>query len=446
MTVAGRKSIVAALVEIFACLAVLIGTYDLYKVFQHNGYLPAPFVFDVNDTFMDWFNTAYWGHRPGAYEVWNSVYAPISFVFTQLLGDPRCYANSPFDARDCDTIGIFVLIGSYALAVIVSGIAFHRNDRSTWILRTIGIMLGGPMLFALERGNIIMLAYIAFVLLYGGFLKRGTSIAAAAAVMINLKSYLVLPVLGLATQRRWRMLELCGIATILLYLASLAWIGEGTPFQIAHDLQVWFNMRAGAVWDELLYTTTYKPYLLFDERQYPIRDFVPQRVIDITTIAINVELILSRGIAWLTIAAAWFYPGQVPMRRVALLALMQSFLMQNPGGYAISFIAFLAFMEQEKRFAPMFAIVCCYLVSVPTDVNLTVFYHFPRESWLSGRLVDSAYALPVGALIRPGLLLGVVWALSIDSLIAVHREMRRSPPQIGLAPFPWQLRARPTWA
>lgn len=445
MRIAPRKVSFAQLFEVLACLIILIGVYDLYRQFDYNGYLPAPFVFDVNDTFMDWFNTAYWAHRGGAYEVWNSIYAPISFVLTGLLGDPRCYENSPFDARDCDTIGIAVLLLTYVTCVAVSALAFYRNDRTTWVMRSIGIGLGGPMLFALERGNTIMLAYIAFVLLYGGFLKRGSSIALAAAFLINMKSYLLLPVLGLATQRRWRLLELCGIATIVMYLASLAWVGEGTPFQIAYDLQVWFKMRAGAIWDELLYTTTYKPYLLFDERGYPIRDFVWQQVVDIATMFIKAELILSRGLALLTIAVAWFYPKQIPLRRVAMLALMQGFLGQNPGGYAIAFVVFLVFMEKEKSFATMLAIVCCYLVSIPTDINLTVFYQYERVSWLSGRMVDSAYALPLGALIRPGLLLIVIWALALDSLRAVHREMRRTPPQLGLTPLPEQTRGRLSW-
>ena len=32
---------------------------------SESDYLPPPFVFDINDTFMDWFNTAYWAHNPG---------------------------------------------------------------------------------------------------------------------------------------------------------------------------------------------------------------------------------------------------------------------------------------------------------------------------------------------------------------------------------------------
>ena len=71
--------------------------------FFANGFLPAPFVFDVGDTFMDWFNTAYWAHNPGAYSVWGTIYLPLSFVLTGLLAATMWMVNatsaqdSPFD-------------------------------------------------------------------------------------------------------------------------------------------------------------------------------------------------------------------------------------------------------------------------------------------------------------------------------------------------------------
>ena len=425
-----RVGLLSRLLELAAFLTIVAGFYDLCTIFISKGYLPAPFVFDVGDTFMDWFNTAYWAHRPGGYEVWNSIYAPLSFVITGLFGNPRCYAAAPYDARDCDWLGIVAIVGMYAASVVLSAIAFWRSDRTTAVFRSVGIALGGPMLFALERGNLIMLAYIAFVLLYGGFLRTRGRVALAVAAMINLKSYLLFPVMGLAAKREWRALELCGFATIGLYIVTLVWVGAGTPFELAHNLQVWFELRAGTIWDEVLYSTTYKPYLQFDVRGYPIRDYVPQRTIDWMTVAIQVEVAASRGLAILCVAATWFYPKVVPMRRLALFILMQSFLNQNPGGYAIAMLTFLVFLEPWKNARVGTAILCCYFVSIPTDVNLTVFYHFERAAWLSGRLVDSPYALPLGALIRPGLLAIMLWAMAIDTLIDVHRAMRKTKPRL----------------
>ena len=82
-------------------------------------------------------------------------------------------------------------------------------------------------------------------------------------------------------KRQWRTLELCGIAAIGLYLITLFIVGAGTPIELARNLDNWFNIRLGTIWDEVLYSTTYKPYLLFDVRQYPIRDYVEQQWVDI---------------------------------------------------------------------------------------------------------------------------------------------------------------------
>jgi hypothetical protein len=439
-----RRGLVTTVIEIALVILILIGLSDLIYVFKFNGYLPAPFVFDVSDTFMDWFNTAYWSYDPaGAYSVWNTIYAPFSFVVTRIFSDPWCYANAPLDARDCDQIGIAAILAMYALCVGTAAWAFYRNDRPSAPFRTIAIAAGGPMLFALERGNLIMVAIMFFMLLYGNLLRSNGRMAAAAAIMINMKSYMLFPILGFAVRRQWRLLELCGFATIGLYLLSLFLMGSGTPGELLHNLDVWFNLRAGTIWDEVLYSTTYKPYLLFDVRNYPIRDFVEQRTIDAATIAIIIEVFLSRSLAILCVVAAFFYPKAVKVQRIAFFILMQSFLNQNPGGYAITFLTFLTFMEKWTNMRIGVAIICAYLVSFPSDVAVTVFYHYERESWLSGRLVDSAYSLPLGALVRPGLLVIMLWSLALDTLIDVHRAIRQAGPRLSLGPAEDGIRAAP---
>ncbi|MDB5701569.1 MAG: hypothetical protein JWL66_1768 [Sphingomonadales bacterium] len=433
----GLPRISPLILEALLVIGLLAGLYDLFNVFRTLGYLPAPFVFDVSDTFMDWFNTAYWSHNPGAYSVWNTIYAPLSFVITKVIGDPTCYASAPWDARNCDVLGIVGILAIYFACVVATAVALYRRDRSTALFRTIGLGVGGPMLFALERGNLIMWAYLVFVLFYGQLIRSKVGNAIAAAVMINLKSYLLFPVLGLIAHRRWRALELAGFATLGIYFLSMFIINAGTPFELVHNLQVWFDMRAGTIWDEVLYSTTYKPYLLFDVRQYPIRDYVEQRSIDIAKIVITGEVIASRAIAMICVAGAYFYPKAVSMQRIAFFILMQSFMNQNPGGYAIAFIVFLVFMEEWRNWGTGLAIACCYLVSIPTDLTISVFYHYERESWLSGRLVDSAYGLPLGALVRPGLLVIVLWSLAIDSLIDIHRAIKTERPNLGLG---WRRR------
>jgi hypothetical protein len=420
------------LLEIAGFIALVAGFFNVARIFFKIGYLPAPFVFDVGDTFMDWFNTAYWAHNSGAYSVWGSIYLPLSFVITGALGNPRCYATAPYDARDCDVLGIVAIVLMYIGCVTVSAVAFYRADRSTALFRTSGIAVGGPMLFALERGNLIMIAYIAFVLLYGGLIKTRKAAAGAAAILINMKVYLLLPVLAFGIKRRWRTLELCGIAALGLYLASLVVTNGGTPLELARNLEAWFNLRAGTVWDEVLYSTTYKPYLLLDARQYPIRDYVEQRWVDLVKVFVTYEVIASRSIALLCVAGAWFYPRAISLSRLVFFILMQSFIAQNPGGYAMTFVIFLVFLERWKNFGTGLAIISAYLVSISTDMTITPIFEVVRESWLSQREVVNVYALPLGALVRPGIILIILWSLAIDTIIDLHRAAKSERPSPGL--------------
>jgi len=424
-------------------ILVVFGFWRVYSLFQSNGYLGAPFVFDVGDTFMDWFNTAYWAHNGHAYDVWRTVYLPLSFVVTGLFGDPTCYRNAPYDARDCDVFGIAFILIMYAGCVAVTVAAFWRADRRTFLYRSVAIGIGGPLLYALERGQLIMLTYIAFVLLFGNLLKSKGSFSAVAGFMANTKVYMVFPFVALAVRRQWRLLELCLIATLAIYLVTLLIVGAGTPFEMIANLQNWFGVRLGTVWDEMLYTTTYKPLLQLDVYQYPVRDYIEQRSVDAAIVFINGYVIASRLIAWICIGFAWLYPRLLPPTRLVFFILMQSFIGQNPGGYSIALVLFLVFMEKAESRATIVALVCAYLISVPGDWTLVKLTDVERLSWLSGRMVMSEYTVPWGALIRPAIIAIMMWALAIDSLIAFHRVMRLEPPTLGLVRRNLLVRAAP---
>ena len=436
-----RTSKVQRPLEIAGALAVIVGFGFLVRFFIVEHYLPAPFVFDTNDTFRDWFHTAYWAHNPGAYSVWKTIYFPIAFVITGIFADPRCYANGPFDARSCDMVGIAFIGFSYVAAVILSAVAFYRNDRRTALMRTIAIALGGSLLFAVERGNLILQAYVAFVLVFGQLLKSRAAVAWTAGFLVNMKVYLLFPVLAFGIKRQWRLLELIGLASLFIYLASIVIVGEGSPLVLASNLQEWLKSSGISIWDQVILSTTYQPYLLFDVYQYPIRDFVDQPTVDAVKLFIQYELIASRGIALACIAAAWFYPKAVSLNRIVFFVLMQSFIGQNPGGYSIALIVFLVFMERDRNFAIGLSLLCCYLVSIPMDYSLATVLSVDRLSWITGQMAHVDYVLTLGAILRPLLFLVMVWALAIDTLIDVHRAVKAGPPVPGLSARPWERKA-----
>lgn len=421
-------------VEGAGLLLILYGFWRVYSLFMSNGYLGPPFVFDVSDTFMDWFNTAYYAHNGHAYDIWRTIYLPLSFVVTGLFGDPTCYDRSPYDARDCDVIGIGFILVMYAACVIVTALAFWRNDRSSAVTRTIAVAVGGPLLYALERGQLIMLTYIAFAALYGQLLRSRAAYVGAAAFMANTKVYMVFPLFALTVKRDWRMFEYCALGSVALYIVTILIVGAGTPLELIANLANWFGIRLGTVWDEMLYTTTYKPLLQLDVYQYPVRDYIEQRWVDGGILFIQGYVLFSRLLCWACIALAWLYPKAISQPRLIFFILMQSFINQNPGGYSITLIVFLVFLERARGPGTVIALICAYLISVPGDWTLVKLFDAERQSWLSGRQVMSEYVVPWGALIRPGIIAIMLWSLAVDTLINIHRTMRRERPVFGLMP------------
>jgi len=429
-----RPRFLALLPEIALALAVVASVVWTALRFRATGYLPQPFVFDTNDTFMDWFNTAYWANNPGAYDVWRSIYPPLSFVLLDALSLPDCYLQSPFFARDCDWLGRSAIIAFYLIDVALVWWSFRRADRRTAPMRAIAFGLGLPLLFTLERGNLILACFACFVLAHGPILRSNLWRGVAAAGAINFKPYLLLPVLALAVKREWRALELAGIATIALYLVTLALVGSGTPGELVSNTANWVVFQSGQVWNEINYSTSYAPLLALRAAQIPLLHFIPSRTIEGIEFAVPLAIRLSQAIALVALAAAWVQPKAVPLHRVSTILLAAYLVTQSPGGYTQTFLLFLVLLERWRGAGPIIAIVCAYLLCVVADWPLSTVLQITSDSWLGGRTVSPAFGLTVGHLVRPGLIILILWALALDTIAAVARAHRAHRPSLGLQP------------
>ena len=425
----------AALIpEALLALAVLASLAWTAWQYHALGYLPQPFVFDTNDTFMDWFNTAYWANHVGAYDVWRSIYPPLSFVFLDWTSLPGCYLSSPFYARDCDWLARAVILGFYLLDIALVWLSFRRADPRTAPMRTLAFAFGLPLLFTLERGNLILVAFACFVLAHGPLSIAPRWRALASAATINFKPYLLLPVLALAVKREWRPLEIAGIATVLLYLVTLALVGSGTPGELVANTANWVVFQSGQVWNEVHYSTSYAPLLLVRASQMPVLDFVPSRTIETIEMLVPIAIRASQGIALLALAGAWLQPRALPTPRIAAILLGAYLITQSPGGYTQTFLLFLVLLEPWRRPGPIVALICAYLLCIVADHTLATVLEVPGRSWLSGQPVTASFGLALGHFVRPGLVILLVWALALDSLWLVFRAHRSHRPSLSLQP------------
>lgn len=403
--------------EALLTLLVLAGVAWTMARFANDAMLPQPFVFDAKDTFMDWFNTAWWAHNPGAYDKWLSVYPPVSFIFLRLFSSSRCYAGDPFAARDCDLIGIATILFCYALTVALAALAFRRNDRGTAIWRGVSFALGLPLLFALERGNLILVCLPPFILAYGGLVRAGWFRALCAAATINLKPYLLVPLAAWALRRSWRRIELAALFAILLYLATYFLFGSGDPGQIASNSIGFSMLRKSIVWEQGLYSTSLAPLRDFQA------DLAPGHGWAFATIPWLIDA--TRLLTLACLLGALLYPRALTGARLALLLFGTYIAGQTPGGYTQTFLIFLVFLERWERPGPVIALVAGYLLSIPYDHLLWEMLHYPSVSWLAGgRPLEHRFGVSIGMFARPALILVLLWSLAIDSLALILRGRR----------------------
>ncbi|MBV8684712.1 MAG: hypothetical protein JO111_17695, partial [Caulobacteraceae bacterium] len=194
---------------------VIAGVIHALSYLQNTGKLPQPFFINANDTLMDWINPTYWAHNRGAYYAYESVYPPLSFVFLRFFSIPSCYRFDNIADRDCDWLAPVVLLTFYAFAIAAVFGVYWKRDRKTAILRAVAIVLGTPMLYAVERGNLIVVCFLFFVLAEGRLLKSRIVKTISSALMINFKPYLILTLAAHMIKRRWRWVEAVAIWGLL---------------------------------------------------------------------------------------------------------------------------------------------------------------------------------------------------------------------------------------
>ena len=170
-----------------------IGIFYYAYQFMEDGFLPYPFVYDKNDTFMDFYNPLWWSMNGEFYSDWHSIYPPLNFFILKLLSILLInneYPN-PFELRDYNFNLIYLYIFFYftfPLTLIFTK-NYHRFRGINKFLIYILTVSLAPSLFMLERANLIIISvYLIPILL---IIKKDFLKAFIIAVLINLKPYFV---------------------------------------------------------------------------------------------------------------------------------------------------------------------------------------------------------------------------------------------------------------
>jgi hypothetical protein len=411
--------------ELLLCVPIIASIgYTVWFLLKYH-YLPQPFFYVPSDTWMDWYSLAKWGQRPGAYDVAQSIYPPLSFVILKFFSIPHCYTLTySEEVRPCDWLGGVVLTLMWLANFPLTYLTFRKIDRATALPRAIALGFGFPMLFAYERGNLLLFCYACTVLAYGPLLKSARLRWFFAGMAVNFKVYMVAALLAPLLRRRWLAVEGAVICTVLVYLVTWFIMGEGSPAQLIRNLTNFSGGFGAAALLDLWFPSSYIPVRLLLDGQFPVYVILGSNQASVVLIVVTV---LTRGVQALILfasVAAWLRPEAVPQHRLVYLALTLALSASEAGGYTQILLILFVFMERWRGIARPIAIVIAYILCISADLVFSGAPPIVRDSFLGNTFVIAEYGFGVMSLLRPGLMLAMAGLLSWVTIAAVWSDIR----------------------
>jgi hypothetical protein len=445
-----KKYILTAIVNPKACAFVaavmlFLGTGFFYYIFYlaANGYLPSPFIYMKSETFMDLFNVMYWAYDNERYTRWGSVYPPINFFIMKFMnvafvGGMNGYTvtNHALDAGAAHTAaalmrmnGMSVIIG-FCLMYIAIPIAILNSKlwciftKKEKLLIYFAVVLSAPMLFTLERGNLILFAplLLAFMLSNTGIWR-----SVCIALMINLKPYFVLLLIFYIVRRDWKGLTTCVAFSGIIFMIS------GLALD-SHFLVFFSNMFNFSQGSEIFHfkevmalpsSISAFSYVL----KYPEGSLGLMKSLSQESMAIISHYIDALKWCFLAVSLALVLFKSKRMRDVeifALLVIAISNLGIWVGGYTFIFYIALIPVLFEIRAKWIFMSLLA-LIAMPLDlISLERDFLGEQYSYFTGTNLDIQWTLGLGSLVRPianmTLLVVLAYEFSTRPVVSYHPD------------------------
>jgi hypothetical protein len=406
--------------ETFLASAIVASLAYLAWVYPDPSRLPPLFTYHLHAPMSSLYETAYWANNIDVYKTGRNIYPPLSFVLIRLFSIHRCYFISPSAARGCDWLAPTVLSAFFCLNAVLAYLTYRRDGSGPALPRAVAVSLGLPMLYALQCGNLIIIAFTFFMLGYGALIRSPWLRALLLAVSINFKPYLFIVLIPPLTRRRWRWFAICAVASATLYGLTWAVMGAGSPIELLRNMRVYAVGAAHQEWSGLYYGTSYLQLIPYISRELPLYGVPDPRIAAACRLILQVLIRLAQVGAVGCLAAAFIRPTRVNARRFTamVVAFIVATLTTGQSGYVQIFLLFLVFFEPWSGPARVALLVAGYLLCVPLDHGLApTVPSSPPDAGVS-----------VGQLVRPALLLIIQYLLIVLNFTDSFGVRQAGPP------------------
>lgn len=388
----------------FLLLIALLNTAGIiYYLFflKANGYLPPPFFFDSSDTFMDLFNPMYWAFDDGRYTDWKSVYPPINFIVFKLLNILflGSVQNDPEFMRQDSPLLIFgyCLIYLFLPALMLKAKSWNVFSTSDKLLIYIIIIFSSPMLFAFERGNLIILCPI---LLSFALSNSHLSRCLSMAFLINFKPYFVLLAFIFFIRRSWKWLMMCVLFSGLICIESGLIIDNNFLFFITNTLDFSdssiFSLREVMAMPSSISAFS---YVLKNPDAESLVSTLFFGGVPIS--GTGIELLKWGAIMYSFIALFLKASMARDAEIVLLLVAVITNLSNSVGGYSLIFYAPMIPVLLNMRFKILYFVLLASF-AIPLDfIPILGYYAGEGYSFITDSYVRVNWTLGIGSVIRP---------------------------------------------
>lgn len=371
--------------------------------FYSKGYLPAPFVWDKYDTFMDFYNPLYWVIKDGFYTTFQSVYPPLNYYFLKFFawGADLNATVDRFELRNSH-IGLSIFLCSIYIAIllIVTNIGQWRKVKlGNPILIWIACICSVPVLFALERGNIIFIALL-FLACYLATENRWLK-AIFFGLLVNIKPYFIILLIQYINFYSFNKLDLLRC----IFLAAIIFISTGlmVGLNILDFISSYYAISSqGGIGDDGLLAL---PNTLAS--LYPLKNIIyysfnsPNSTYAFWFSCLKLMAIITPLVLFLLTV---FRPLSATEKIIAALVLIANFS-HVVGGYIFIIYILLIPYLYEKSIYKSLLILSLIILCLPVDIIRINFIpiYFPVNSYLSGGITldNNILFLGLGTIIRP---------------------------------------------
>jgi hypothetical protein len=393
--------------------------------FHKHGAFPAPIYLNASDSFMDLYHTVFWSWNEGRFEKWHSIYPMFVFMLGKLFSNPACVsvATDAFQIRECNPGAFLYLVLAYLIGAFVSALIIIRTLDSELkgklkyvliVAWTLIVLFSVSGLFALERGNFIIFAFLFLAL--ATYFKTDWRSVVFFALAISVKQYLVVLLIVPFLNKNYKYVFLVLLGMVIANLVALFYVPEAHFDLLFQNMLGFATTKEISIFDKIWFPTSISSYSRVLNSEQALN--LGHGINEVVKPLLNFFLWVVRAVFVAGILRLFFSNNIKSEAGNTFLYLLIGMLCSTDslGGYAI--ILLFPFLGKAlKSNSSFYCWLLIFALLVPLEIPFWPSRYCDNLSYLSGLYCNGSIAVSLWSYVRPMVLILILFWMTFQILI-----------------------------